>query len=77
TVISGSATIPYQDGNGYTLTDAATTSINGTAQGDSGGPYGNGGTFLGIHAANNPGLGQTAMSKSVHIGQAFSASFYY
>ncbi len=63
----GSGSVPYQDG-AYTLTDAGVTSNAGTLAGDSGAPYGNGGSFLGIHAANNPGLGESAFSKSTHLG---------
>ena len=76
TVVSDEATIPYQDGS-FTLTDATTTDISGTLAGDSGAPYGNSGAFIGIHAANNPGLGESALTKAYHVASGVGGSFQY
>lgn len=63
----GSGSVVYGDGP-FVLTDAGITSAGGTLAGDSGGPYGNGGSFLGIHAANNILLRESAFSKSTNLG---------
>lgn len=74
TIVQGSTTLT--ETNGFHLTDAATVSFE-PQQGDSGGPYGNGGSFLGIHSAYNDGLHEGGLSKAVHIASRFSAQLIY
>jgi hypothetical protein len=69
------ATVPYVDAS-FTPIDATTTNITGTSTGDSGAPYGNGGAFIGIHTADNPGLGQTALTKA-YVAAADGGNFQY
>jgi hypothetical protein len=75
-VVSDEATVTYVDAT-FTLIDATTTNITGTLEADSGAPYGNGGAFIGIHAAANPGLGQTALTKAYNIAAADGGNFQY
>lgn len=73
-ITDSSASIRYQDGN-FNLTDAVITNISGSDAGDSGGPYGSGPTFMGIHAAGygTPGAFiQTALTKSSRIDDGIS-----
>lgn len=66
--ISGNGTMTSNaSGLGFTLYDAAFTNIRGTVPGDSGAPYGNGGSFLGIHSAIKTDGTETAMSKAKYI----------
>jgi hypothetical protein len=76
TVVSDEASVPYTDGS-FTLIDATTTNISGTLAGDSGAPYGNGGAFIGIHAAQNTGLGETALTKAYNVAAALGGNFEY
>jgi hypothetical protein len=75
-VLSDEASIPYTDGS-FTLIDATTTNISGTLAGDSGAPYGNGDAFIGIHGAQNTGLGETALTKAYNIAAALGGNFQY
>ncbi len=75
-VVSDETTIPYMDAS-FTLTDATTTNISGTLAGDSGAPYGNGGAFIGIHAAQNTGLGESALTKAYNVAAALNGNFQY
>ena len=74
TVVLGSTTLT--ETNGFHLTDAATVSFE-PQQGDSGGPYGNGGSILGIHSAYNDGLHEGGLSKAVHIAGRFNSQLIY
>jgi hypothetical protein len=42
-----------------------------------GAPYGNRGAFIGIHTAENPGLGQTALTKAYNVAAADGGNFQY
>lgn len=68
--ITGQGPVKYKD-DVFTLLDAVQTNIVGTRAGDSGGPYGQSRTFLGIHAAGfgpEGGLGiSTAFSKATNL----------
>lgn len=75
-VVSDEATVPLSDGS-FDLTDATITDISGTLAGDSGAPYGNGGAFIGIHSAQNPGLGESALTKAYNVAAALSGNFQY
>jgi hypothetical protein len=75
-VVSDEVSIPLSDGS-FVLTDATTTDISGTLAGDSGAPYGNGGAFIGIHSAQNPGLGESALTKAYNVAAALSGNFQY
>jgi hypothetical protein len=77
TVVSDQAAIPYQDGSGYTLTDATVTNIAGTLDGDSGAPFGNGGALIGFHSAISNKLGESALTKAYNEAAAFGGNFQY
>lgn len=76
TVVSDEATVPLSDGS-FDLVDATITDISGTLAGDSGAPYGNGGAFIGIHSAQNTGLGESALTKAYNVAAALSGNFQY
>ncbi len=78
-ITSSAATISYRDGGDFTLTDAVITNITGSLGGDSGGPYGSGRAFMGLHAAgygNGSYTVQTALSKARNLGR-ISVSLRY
>jgi hypothetical protein len=62
--------------NNFTLIDAGLTTVIGQ-DGDSGGPYGSGGDFLGIHAGYSKSLRQSYMSKASSIARQFNAVLVY
>jgi hypothetical protein len=75
-VVCAEADVPYTDAS-FTLIDATTTDISDTEDGDSGAPYGNGGAFIGIHAAEGPGRGQTALTKVYNVAAALGGNLQY
>jgi hypothetical protein len=73
-IVDGTATVT--SANQFTLTDAATVNFTSLA-GDSGGPYGNGGYFLGIHNASNFSLNEGALTKAYNMAARFGGQFVY
>lgn len=76
-IIDSSASIRYSDRT-FTLTDAVITNIIGAYKGDSGGPYGNGPTFMGIHSAafgDGSAFYETAFTKSSRIGVGIKLTY--
>lgn len=76
-ITSSSASVTYTDRT-FTLTDAVITDIIGAYKGDSGGPYGNGSTFMGIHSAafgDGSSFYETAFTKSSRIGVGINLTY--
>lgn len=66
--------------NGYTLEDASVANYGSSLPGDSGGPVGSGGTFMGIHAAagalDGMAAGMVVFSKSTNFPTVGATPLY-